>query len=461
MTGTTIYSGSSSPSHITISRIFSGVPSGTSPHLDDDWDGALGFRPESPAKNLIQVTGGNFQVHRQKIFLDSAGHLVGQIIANGNFTSVNDTMSNFTATVSGTYTGPTNIVSMGANTYDLHQKGAGDVIGTYRIPFTTSSGSVVTELDTAEFTYSGSGVFPGDEQAIITVDSIVWHPETLTLNWGGTAILKMAGSCSPLDSLMINTGFDQVAGTTLAVGNTDKDWTVVWDNDPLTNEPRPPRVVSPAVGWASPQPQSQWISPYDGNITSLPGHYYRFEYYFCLAETTDAQLCMNIRVVDTANVYLNGQEIGSVANNSGTSSTPIKICATNSNLFRTGKNTLRIDLYSSMHPITGINVVGSVKGSPSEWCCCGGSAGGLMGTVYNDANWNHKLDAGEHTLRNWWIMLSNGTPGGTKYAVTDSFGHYYFLGLPPGNYTVTELAKPFWVPYQPLHCDNQPVRQVL
>ena len=48
-------------------------------------------------------------------------------------------------------------------------------------------------------------------------------------------------------------------------------------------------------------------------------------------------------------------------------------------------------------------------------------------------------DAGEPALSGWTIHLSNGDT-----ATTDVNGYYYFLGLVPGTYTITETGQPGW-----------------
>jgi hypothetical protein len=44
---------------------------------------------------------------------------------------------------------------------------------------------------TANYTYSGSGVLPGDEEAAVTVDTIIWNSDTFTLTGMGTGVVRI------------------------------------------------------------------------------------------------------------------------------------------------------------------------------------------------------------------------------------------------------------------------------
>jgi len=66
----------------------------------------------------------------------------------------------------------------------------------------------------------------------------------------------------------------------------------------------------------------------------------------------------------------------------------------------------------------------------------------VTGIVYNDANSNAKLDAGEAGLAGWTTHVSKaGTVTDIKTTLTDANGNYSFV-LPAGAYTITESLRP-------------------
>jgi hypothetical protein len=73
----------------------------------------------------------------------------------------------------------------------------------------------------------------------------------------------------------------------------------------------------------------------------------------------------------------------------------------------------------------------------------------ICGTKFNDLNRDGVKQGGEPGLSGWTIQLRY--PGGSVYAttVTDSLGNYCFTGVPCGNWLVTEVHQPGWVPTTP------------
>jgi hypothetical protein len=68
--------------------------------------------------------------------------------------------------------------------------------------------------------------------------------------------------------------------------------------------------------------------------------------------------------------------------------------------------------------------------------------GGLFGTVYYDANRNHKRDATEPGMQGWVVYIDLTNAGtyvdGDPYVYTNSYGGYFFNDLPPGTYIIRE-----------------------
>ncbi|HVA45504.1 MAG TPA: SdrD B-like domain-containing protein [Pirellulales bacterium] len=68
----------------------------------------------------------------------------------------------------------------------------------------------------------------------------------------------------------------------------------------------------------------------------------------------------------------------------------------------------------------------------------------ITGEVFTDTNGNGALDSGETGISGRTVFLNidgKGAPDNTNpSATTDANGHYYFVGLAPGSYPVTEVA---------------------
>ncbi|MBI3194096.1 MAG: hypothetical protein HYZ34_06455, partial [Ignavibacteriae bacterium] len=271
------------------------------------------------------------------------------------------------------------------------------------------------------------------------------YTQTVQVNLGQTVEVLFGNFyCPGSDSLILNTGWDQDVGGTFSNAELDNEWYVFSDPDGNTTERRPAYVIPPYYpgnAWANPQTNSKWISSYPTADDDLNGHYV-FEYYFCLEDSEDAMLCLNLRADDTASVYLNGNFI----NSTGTYSfkpykNPVNMCTANPAFFKAGVNTIRVDVHNTHNVAMGFNLTGYVRGHiPRYWCCCSDSTGGIMGRKFNDLDGDGYWDTGEPTIPNWPIQLSNG-----QNTTTDIHGNYYFLFLKPGTYTVTEGSISGWV----------------
>jgi hypothetical protein len=247
-------------------------------------------------------------------------------------------------------------------------------------------------------------------------------------------------SCST-DTVIINTGYDQIANTTYTIGSADYYWTVTCDPDPTTTEPRPAWVILKNPAWQNPMPGSQWISSYPTAANDSNG-FYCYSYCFCVkpgALPTNVYLCL--RADDRADVYLNGNFIGSTPNPSFNTNNPTCFNITNPNFFVAGRNCLEIKVQNVYNVAMGLNVTGYVAGTGVALLkpqCCNPN-GTIQGTKWNDVNGDCIHQSGEPVLSGWTINLSNGWT-----TTTDALGNYYFFNVPPGSYTVSETAQPGW-----------------
>jgi len=68
---------------------------------------------------------------------------------------------------------------------------------------------------------------------------------------------------------------------------------------------------------------------------------------------------------------------------------------------------------------------------------------GIHGAKWLDENGNGRRDDGEPGLAGWTIRLDDGA-GSIVSTVTDEAGRYWFMELPGGEYTVTEVLQEGW-----------------
>jgi len=258
--------------------------------------------------------------------------------------------------------------------------------------------------------------------------------------------------CPLVNTIGLNTGFDQTAGTIYTNGAADAFWWVTRDPTiPAATLPRPATVILGNPAWKPPQPNSQWISSYPTEQDNLNGEY-DFETYFCL--TTNASnvvVSVCLRADDAAGAYLNGHQITlSPADTTFKAASPA--CGTASmGLNPTwfvlgGQNVLQVRVTNIYAVAMGLNVAGSVTGTGLgvETASCCRPASGISGQKFHDLNGNGVRDLGEPARAGWTINLSSGAT-----AVTDVNGYYYFQNLAAGTYTVTEVPQSGWTQTAP------------
>lgn len=245
------------------------------------------------------------------------------------------------------------------------------------------------------------------------------------------------------DTLLINSGYNQIAQSVYAIGDFDAYWTVTCDPDPLTTEPRPSSAITPNSAWAPALPMSQWISSYPMNANPLNG-LYCYQFCFCLDDNfSNAELYIELRADDSAAVYLNGNFVVSTPQGSFNTPSPTTYLEIDQAKFQPGKNCITIEMSNVFGVASGLNVAGYVTadgiGLEQSYCC--DSSGTVMGTKWLDEDGDCVQGSTEPGLAGWTIVLN---PGGYT-AVTDVYGNYYFTGIPPGTYTVSEQLQPSWI----------------
>ncbi len=166
-------------------------------------------------------------------------------------------------------------------------------------------------------------------------------------------------------SLILNTGFDQIAKLLLPEGELpdgtdDDDWVFV-----NTETPRPAKVViDPVAQWPDPLSDSLWISVDPDRGSSVPGLSKPIlEHCFCLApEARNPEIRLQLLADDRATVFLNDSLLAGPGGDfaSGEPLTVIHQDNSKIQLFRPGINCLSVELDDSGGVVTGLNLIGTI-----------------------------------------------------------------------------------------------------
>jgi SdrD B-like protein len=268
-------------------------------------------------------------------------------------------------------------------------------------------------------------------------------------------------SCSndkcKVNTVILNTGFDQTAGTNgapYAPVQPDGYWELVDAPNPNLAIPTPAWVINHDTAWAT-LPNSNWISAYnnasfnDNNPT--PDKPYSFQRCFCTCPGIQSiDLNLQMLVDNVADVYFDNVLIGSQTNTTTSSfNNPPFLIHPKPIPVRPGKHCLRVDVRNLSGVAMGLDIVGTAKsavpaGAPlflSPACCS--PSGKIMGRKIDDANCNGK-DDNDPGLPGWIITATNTSTGATVTATTDANGFYYFNNLTPGTYTIAETPQTGW-----------------
>jgi len=180
--------------------------------------------------------------------------------------------------------------------------------------------------------------------------------------------------------IILNTGFDQSTGTLLADGAEDDDWDVT-GGVVATPPPSPTdfpfaavvvnqSIVSSEWGTTAPLPDSRWVSTDDQAraLIIMRGEEFTYEFGFNLpSQVQNPSLDLTIRADQEADLFLNGNLIGSVPNYKHKSLQPVTVTTTD--VFKSGPNILTVIVKETFGVVPtlgggiigGIDVVGTVQ----------------------------------------------------------------------------------------------------
>ena len=212
-------------------------------------------------------------------------------------------------------------------------------------------------------------------------------------------------ACPPED-LVINlaTGVDD-DGNLIPFGNDDDMWMVTCEPPPTGTLPRPAKVIPANSAWNT-IPGTRWISANQFG----PNGDYCYEFCFCLdGRFTNPQLFLQLRADDRAEVFLNGNLIGSTPDPSFNTANPTVIIENNPSLFVVGQNCITVVVSNTNAIVTGLNLAGTVTADDGK-CCCDEAdldqnldsgvddSGGLIAIGSDDDDWDVTVDAAGGTV---------------------------------------------------------------
>ncbi len=212
--------------------------------------------------------------------------------------------------------------------------------------------------------FAGTAVFAADFlKGFVVIESnvdlqvvAVYTSEKMEISASGTPI-----------KIVLNTGFNQSAGTGLAYGGPDDDWEVIADTTlsvPFDAIVVSNQVVSDYWGGAA-LTNSRWIST--GAQAKPAGKETTYAYRFTLpACVQNPVLQLDIKVDDIAEVFLNGNFIGLAPQWPATATTPATV--TTSSFLRSGTNVLTVALRDTGGVVMGFDATGTVRAIDPDRC---------------------------------------------------------------------------------------------
>lgn len=290
----------------------------------------------------------------------------------------------------------------------------------------------------------------------------------------------MQGKTQNCDSIILNTGYNQITSSTYNIGDLDLYWKI-------TNVPtncntgftpvNPSFVIAKDGAWTLPYPNSQWLSFRNNssftcdNRCSVTTETYDFEFKFCVLKADSFKIKFNTRFdnsvcafVDAMSIPLTPIQLPNTPinfstvpgincptcnnwNDTKTFSTAYETRANFNVYLSTGTHKIIFKLRNNSGVAIGLNVEGSIKPlkpSAGILACTKDCVKEALISVHKilDKNCNNSIDPGEDG-GNWQFNITG--PNFNQTITTDNTGYAFSNVLTNfGSYTISEIPQPGW-----------------
>jgi hypothetical protein len=142
--------------------------------------------------NILTLTLGNYKSIRTVNFLGSGGEPLGQVVIDGTFTKMDDELYSAEVNVSGTYTGPTNLILPFGYDLPLNIVAPDRLQGSFNLNIETESGSHIQTTHTHEFEFLGGTSEPLQdcESQVYYLSNSNWNAANKSLFLPGISIMR-------------------------------------------------------------------------------------------------------------------------------------------------------------------------------------------------------------------------------------------------------------------------------
>ncbi len=189
ITGNASYS-QSVPSDVTNDFTYSSIPDGYHAFVIITIINTWKCGSMDAALNLADATGGGFTLNRNVSIFDGSAN-VGSFQISGTVYETGPLAGVANLALTGTYSGPLDLV--GATGYQqlLHQSGPNEIQGAFTQFLGRSGGEPLSVVVDNLWTYTAGPGLPGDEYSNLQIDSLTFDPNSRVLNLTGIGWYEM------------------------------------------------------------------------------------------------------------------------------------------------------------------------------------------------------------------------------------------------------------------------------
>ena len=189
ITGNAAYS-QTVPSYLTNEFTYSSIPDGYNAFVIITIINTWKCGSKDTALNLADATGGGFTLNRNVSIFDGSAS-VGSFQISGTVYETGPLAGMANLALTGTYSGPLDLV--GATGYQqlLHQSGTNEIHGSFTQSLSRAGGDPLSVVVDNLWTYATGPGLPGDEYSNLRIDSLTFDPDSRMLNLTGIGWYEM------------------------------------------------------------------------------------------------------------------------------------------------------------------------------------------------------------------------------------------------------------------------------